>query len=370
MNNSFYYPVAINDRNDIDDIPNFDICYITQSGLCNQLRRLINEVINGFNQNKFIFVIDSFLYCIQKGKLCNASNIFDYDEMARKMSDILEKEIIFVDRINAFTKILSVKYGLKSLKVIDITNNFKINDIKLSLSVDPLPNVKKYIYIKYIVGGHILNETYDENDIDANFDENYIKNIFMNKKFANLDTNHHNTELFNKLLTCISFNPKVMNIIDKISNTYIQSDIDCCIHLRIEDDAINHWSKINNLDQESFKNKLHEKYKCLINKYFYGNILVLCNDTNKISEFFINKQYHCIPQNLKEELSNIHLGLIGREINALIDLLTAIRNHCLFIGNYNNILSRGSTFSHVIMQYNKKNICIDLDNIESYEVIT
>jgi hypothetical protein len=59
-----------------------------------------------------------------------------------------------------------------------------------------------------------------------------------------------------------------------------------------------------------------------------------------------------------------------REKNAIVDLLTSQACNNIFIGNYNPVLSRGSTFSYYIYKMIKAtNIFIDLDSIYDDEYI-
>ncbi|QKF93473.1 GDP-fucose domain-containing protein [Fadolivirus algeromassiliense] len=384
MNLGQYFPTIINDRKNIESLPNYNIKYICQSGLCNQIYALINRIIKGYNTDKSIFVIDSFIYCIDKSKLCIASNIFDYQNMSTAMSEILGKKIYFIDRTNVDVQIISAKYGLESLKTIDFTDlfkqsftktNFSINSTKLKqiLKDDPLPGVLKKLYLKYKVGTCQFEEIYDECNINLSFDENTIQNSIFKGDWYDLGNNNKfNISLFNKLLLGIRFSSKIISTADYLYNIHLKTHFDYAIHLRIEDDAINFWSKINKLDPDEFREIIYKKYVDLIQKYSNGNIFVLINDTEKIDQITkaTGKSFYYLTKEQKEQASELFLGLSGREINGIIDLLVCTKYSFNFIGCHNLKLMKGSTFSYVILQHIiGKKILIDLDNIKDDEQI-
>jgi len=153
-----------------------------------------------------------------------------------------------------------------------------------------------------------------------------------------------------------------MNQIDKTKKINI-------LHLRVEDDATNHWNKFNNLSNEEFKNKLEEKYINLIEKYINKedqNIILTYSTNNKVIDYLKenNYKYYFIEKKVN----------LGREVNALVDFLISQECNNIFIGNFdmNNELINGSTFSYLIsilLKSNIKQILITLENINKKEDI-
>jgi hypothetical protein len=175
------------------------------------------------------------------------------------------------------------------------------------------------------------------------YDTSMFEDIIVNIKY--------NTSYIEKSKIILSkerFNPSKVNI----------------IHLRIEDDAIKHWAKMNKLPQIVFKDYIENKYITLIDKYISKEdttIILSSSLKNKVIDFLSANSYnYMINEKYFEE----------REKNAIVDLLTSQLCNNIFIGNYNPVLSRGSTFSYYISKMTKAtNICIDLDSIYDDEYI-
>jgi hypothetical protein len=144
------------------------------------------------------------------------------------------------------------------------------------------------------------------------------------------------------------------------SNTFIRNNgIDDSIninivHLRLEKDAIQHWSLQNGMNEEEFKTKLTQKYihliNNLINKEDKTILLTYCKE-NQVINYLKTNHYQFYIQE-KERNNN-------REINAIIDLLNS--KHC------NNVFIAvgGSTFSWTVMKMTnpKKIEWFDINNL-------
>jgi hypothetical protein len=133
------------------------------------------------------------------------------------------------------------------------------------------------------------------------------------------------------------------------------------IHLRVEDDAIKHWAKLSNVNPVLFKNALEAKYIYLINKYINKHaftIVMTYNKNNNVMKYLHNNGYYFFTK--KKDLS------IGRECNALQDLLLARKMNNFFIG------AAGSTFSQFINNSAKfkKLILINLNKIDKPATVT
>ena len=132
------------------------------------------------------------------------------------------------------------------------------------------------------------------------------------------------------------------------------------IHLRLETDAIKHWSKMNNMDQLQFKDYTENKYIQLIAKNISQSdytIILSGSQDNKVITYLKENNY-CYK--------STHKHYEDREKNAIVDLLISQNCTNIFIGNFNFEKLNGSTFSYYICKlFTKsiKKICIDLDRI-------
>lgn len=165
---------------------------------------------------------------------------------------------------------------------------------------------------------------------------------------------------FEEFTKYIRFNPtyyelanKTLSVVGTNYNT---------IHIRTEEDALNHWSKQNRMNIDQFKTSLEELYIKKIEAYFTKSIpiLLVTSDINSPIIDFLKAEgytYYFTDKELK-----------GREVNAIVDLIIGSQTTNHFIGNYNNELLRGSSFSYLILQLLKPTCIytsIDLDNLHA-----
>lgn len=269
------------------------------NGLCNQLSFVINSILYASRNNKKYVVLDNFLKDNKSLISCPYS------------------EIINLPVTNRYLK----KY------------NVELKD-KMSVNLDP--NILESLFQKHSVLRY--------SDLDYNWiSYNDFFEIYHNIQFQN-----HFYNLSNNLIT---------EIHQKLGND-IKINI---IHLRIEDDAVNHWSTRNNMSALLFKMLLVDKYLYLIKKYINKEAFTIVNTYNKdniIIKFLKENGYNFFTK--KSNISD------GRECNALKDLLLSRKMNNFFIG------ATRSTFSDFILNSApfKKSIMIDLDNVKSPAFIT
>lgn len=161
----------------------------------------------------------------------------------------------------------------------------------------------------------------------------------------------------------IRFNDIFYELSNELANVDTTQPLNV-IHLRIEPDAIRHWSKMNNLSEVVFTEKLHNIYRTVVKDIPPGEQILILTDSIKhplIKEF--SKTHHIIT--IDKSSCGQRLGFAGREISAIIDLLAGIKCNATFIGCHNLVKKRGSTFSFTlwILSECKKGIFIDLDDI-------
>jgi len=276
--------------------PHFGIA----NGLCNQLSFLINAVLYSSKNNITNIIVDDFLKDNTLLTSCPFSEIIDMD----KANEYLQK----------------YKVTITDKKMMD--NLMKPHFLEKEFS-KITPGVQTSVSDSWIDS--------------ANFFD-IFNNIVFRPVFYNL-SNNLITEIKSKLGQDVKIN---------------------VIHLRIEDDAVNHWSKLNNLRPDVFKSELEKKYINLINKYinkYVFTIVMTYNKNNNVIKYLQSNGYYFFTKKTDSTL--------GRECNAIQDLLLARKMNNFFIG------VEGSTFSSFIANSAtyKKGIFIDINNINKPETV-
>jgi hypothetical protein len=271
------------------------------NGLCNQLSFLINGILYASKNGIQNVIVDNFLKDNVSLSSCPFSDIINIPEFNN-----------FLTRYNV---------SLKDKNFLDISVNTKIMEKQFTNCIQ---------YGKTSV---------DDSWIDHSQFYFIYNNIPFHSNYYNL-ANNLISEITQKLGDDIKIN---------------------VIHLRIEDDALNHWSKMNNMNPFLYKKILVRKYLYFISKYinkYAFTILLSYNKKNIITNFLNKNGYYYFTK--KSDFSS------GRECNALIDLLLARKMNNFFIG------AAGSTFSHFINNSVnfKKSILIDIININNPVSIT
>lgn len=339
------------------------------AGFTNQISCLITSIILAYRYGKKIVIVDNFYsdFVIETSGVC-ISKIIDLD----KINNYVSKKygIIIFSRYDIDFKIKHVSYGYNN-DLYDVTDKminlfYKNNTLYVpknlimnTLNGDPCPNIKKRMMIEYSINDNNFTEMFNEilkEDIifDVSLDAPF------NLIFGWID--RLDRIMFYDILYNIQYNPiynaMSENFIKSISNdTNTKINV---LHVRLEHDAIKHWSKMNHMDEPSFKNYFENKYIELIRTHVDKsdeNIILSYLTDNAVIDFLKNEgyKYHFFQKNNE-----------GREINALIDLLIASKCNNVFIGNHHPQKLNGSTFSYYIsikLPTNVKQILIDVDHI-------
>ena len=233
------------------------------------------------------------------------------------------------------------------------------------MGIDPCPGIQKSLYLNVKINDELVEIEYPENHYFSSIvDFSSSKNDF--EFYDLLEPN-----LFNQMLRAIVFADEFYDIVSSIQkqlNLNLEQKL-VVVHLRLEDDALCHWSKQNKLTLDDFQQKLINLYTEALEHNVNSQtdlLMVLSNEPQKMNQFF--PQYKCVPsiKELKDCLLKDKLGSTGRELAAIIDLLLASQLGSTFIGCHNLELKRGSTFSYNILQNVKpgNKIClIDLDDV-------
>lgn len=197
---------------------------------------------------------------------------------------------------------------------------------------------------------------------DGKQDKNYWKKI----KFRMGWYSWINKTQFDLIIHSLRFNPKFYQLADQLTKD-ITGPINV-VHLRVEEDGIKHWSKMNKLPPKTFRTRLHNKYRKQIADSIPkgSNLIVLCGDHNHtlINEFKNNYKVYTFDHS---EILNETFGFSGREVSAILDLLIGAKCDNIFMGCHNLQQKRGSTFSYMLykMMDNKMSMFIDLDKIDN-----
>jgi hypothetical protein len=277
--------------------------YSPGSGLTNQIFSLVTSIIIALYNKESIIVVDQFLDDFSKDSSSPISTILDMEET---------------------NKLLYSHYGVMLIDRHNIDRKLVSNDI----IVDINKNTEYKHTFAWI------------NDINKELFEHILMNIRFHKDFVEKSIH------FKEKNNCNNGKTNV-------------------IHLRVENDAIKHWSKMNNMTEQNFKAYIENKYIDLIKKYIDKNdqtIILSSTFDNAVIDFLLNNGYSYL-------FTEKHFE--GREKNAITDLLISESCNNIFIGNFNPLKLNGSSFSYFIsktLPEHVKQIMIDLDRIYDNEI--
>lgn len=295
------------------------------NGLCNQLLSLVSAILFCIRTKKQLLIVDKFLTEINTNSYCSISQVFNLFQINKYLH---KYNLRIVDGFNinstAFRPIswevitLAKKHDNKRLLAFidEIYSNLYFSKYLMSYALNFINEKLNYNPIEFIQSDDI-NIIEDDDNVDYNVDGN--------------------TEQTNKKINVI--------------------------HLRAEDDAIEHWSKQNNMNQHVFKRILTVKYIELITNTIQKEdiTLVLTSDTNnEVVQFMKENEYNIMFIDKKFTGNQP-----GRELNAVVDLIIGRYCNNVFIG------CDGSTFSELLLKYipdvsehgNVEKITFDLNNI-------
>ena len=273
------------------------------SGLCNQLNSLLSTICLCLNKEKII-VIDKFLKEINTDNYSPISDIINLE----KTNKFLEKyNIALIDGCFTYNlNIINAKYGCDNI-FIDVTKK-----------------------IKYFLNNNSFRINKNINGNNKNYTSAPSWDLIDSNEFIDITNDIYKNIFFNDCL--INESNKFIDLINLDSNSIVN-----IIHLRLEEDAINWWSTINNINKNDFKIKLINKYIGLINELINKEdktIILTYSNENMVLDYLKNNNYNYYIQE-KNKNNN-------REVNAIIDIINS--KHC------NNVFIAvgGSTFSWTI----------------------
>jgi hypothetical protein len=398
----------------------YSTIFTNGSGFTNQIISFIYSIIIAINEKHRVIVVDKFLDDNIQSSCTPISHIINLKELNEYL--LQKYNIIVVDKYSIVNwKILSAYYGATANFKNDITEEIKdgclfgdrlfinkytdFNRIK----GDPSYGKEKHFYLTYEISisssdsstttTHKVEEIYNEiltNHIAIDISNSEYKFNFINLFHLYGYTNYYN--IFDEILSKIHYAKEFENCalatirklepIFNLRNSYFVStplrlvntrtptatrpaffaQTVNVIHLRVEKDAIKHWSAVNNMSYGEFKDAIEAKYIALIQKYMdtKDKIILLanldeCMDSSVI-DFLIRNDY---PVVLSEKF------FAYREKNAIVDLLVSRVCNNIFIGCINK-QKEGSAFSHYISKMvgaEVMKIGIDIDSIKDPEYV-
>jgi hypothetical protein len=352
-----------------------DISPLKNSGFCNQIYSILYTCGHALRNNIHFIFIGKYLKEIDTSNYCNIGEIINIDATNQFLKDY---NMVLIDYFDFSFKIAEAKYGIGNT-TIDVTNEIKkycenkrffmSRNINLnSLFGNPVKFFKdKFfislnrnnlkLYITYAINNITCKEIYEQ---DCGYLKSDIFYDFENVVFAPSLRIHNDCSPFSLgLLRNITFNNNMIltakKYIDFIlwKNKNNKPNKINCIHLRLEDDAIECWSKQNDMSQLQFKTVIEEKYIDQIKKNIEktdATLILSHNYDNKVIEFLKYNGYNYV---LTPKMDK------NRDIAAIYDLL---------IGQYCNnvyIFVYESSFSYTLLyriyeQSNLKRIQLEL----------
>lgn len=373
---------------------------LNSSGFTNQIISFILSIICAIRTNKKVVIIDNFLNDASKDTYTPISHIINLRELNRFLSQTYN--VVVIDKNYASFNVLSANYGTDEHNI-DVTeiikNNYakksgvfidKNHDFNLIFQQDPCVGYYKRLSLKYEIatvheGNQIfavapyyhrtiqIEETYDEyNREDVKIDIENSEYIFDFISLNDMYSVTNYVPVFESILSNITYASEFVHnanqTINQSTNFDRKTERINVIHLRVEPDAIDFWSKQNKLEYAEFQTIIESKYIELIQKYMNktDKIIILSGShENGVLDFLTKNEYNLfIPDKYYED----------REKNAIVDLIISKQCNNVFLGCIHNTLWNGSTFSYYISKIvdnsvKKVGININNDSIFSQECV-
>lgn len=333
------------------------------TGLTNQLFALITSILVCRMKNKSVLICCDFRDDFSNNKSTPISHVFNMNQFNLFLR---RYNITLFDSKYIDFKITNAVYG-NNYNLIDVTNEVinKFYDVSTqcmyipcatnlnSIKGDPIYGKKKELYIQYTINNQPFTEVVCEG---------FSNNIVFDLKTATYSHDFawiHSIDrrLFDEILRNIPFHDRFVDI-PNIQELAKRVNV---LHLRLEDDAINHWAGVNKMEVCKFQSAIEEKYISIITQCINKsdmNIILSGSTTNEVINFMVNNGYNVtIPMKHFTD---------ARELNAIVDFLMSKNCNNVFVGNFNMKSLSGSTFSYLIsihLNSEIKQVYIDLDRI-------
>ena len=272
-----------------------------RSGLCNQLNCIAIGLVIGAIYNRQIYFHGFQLDYLNEYELTDFETIIDIDYLNKILKEYKIQ-----------TTILKKKDLSKNGLIYENINNIEVLNTE-NIPIFNINNIFTYLNIKENLNKQILNL------------KNPINTILPDEM----------NNFYNYIRIHIKFNTKYMEITNNILEKFELNNF-CCVHLRIEDDAIEYVNKKNDFDyindiyKQIYINEL-EILKKTNTQIYVCTSLGLFENKNNLFYKIIKKQYNLIDKN--DLLMELGLNdiLEQREICGIIDYLIALKSD-YFVG--------------------------------------
>jgi hypothetical protein len=275
-------------------------------GLCNQLQTIVKGILLAIKYNRNLY-IDKFQIDLASNRLADINTILNINEMNKFLKNVIKTQIVILDELNINIDNNFCKYNLPNIDYNNISTIDYIND-----------DIESNKHMEIIYLGNIVSL-----DIRKSF--NYVWEDISNKN------------LYFYIMDNIKFNKIFYELKDYIKKTLNLTKFNC-IHMRIEDDALSHFSHCYNLTVDNYNKQIITFYEDNIERicqdkkpiYICSGMLEFHNKTN------LNYYKNLIKNNkFLRDKTNINLNkyyLHNRELIAIIDLLISFDSD-LFVGS-------------------------------------
>ena len=272
-----------------------------RSGLCNQLNCIAIGLVIGSIYNRQIYFHGFQLDYLNEYELTDFETIIDIDYLNKILKEFKIQ-----------TTILKKKDLSKNGLIYENINNIEVLNTE-NIPIFNIKNIFPFLNIKENLNKQILNL------------KNPINTILPDEM----------NNFYNYIRIHIKFNTKYMEITNNIIEKFELNNF-CCVHLRIEDDAIEYVNKKNDFDyindiyKQIYINEL-EILKKTNTQIYVCTSLGLFENKNNLFYKIIKKQYNLIDKN--DLLMELGLNdiLEQREICGIIDYLIALKSD-YFVG--------------------------------------
>lgn len=340
------------------------------SGFCNQLNHMIHGVIRCISENIDVMVVNDFKLEIHSDEICPIGDVVDM----RKWNEYLRSEYgLTVVSEREFSVLVNTAYYGTMDNMMDVRApfdaHFRRGDKYLvdpsfhlnQLSHDPVPGTEKSLRVVYNVGSYQVSKIYPAENIHLDFAcTREGLSWILYESLAESRVWHEN--LMQRLPLHPRFYEEARSWAERMPNPVH------VLHLRMEDDAILHWSKQNKMAPDMFRGTLASKYIDVLtthNGVRKGSVLVLSyNEDNAVLDWLESQNIPYVQ--LEKDRTK------GREWNAARDLVIAeMLGNGILIGALDYYRMQGSTFTHYLMQRMKAmyTVLIDIERIREKPVI-
>lgn len=344
---------------------------ITESftGFTNQMIFLASAIVSAANHQSNVVVVQGFLDNIHTSNYSPIRQVLNLEETNFFLKE--KYNVIVADRSNLVFELVNVLYGTPSAFV-DVTDFIKAKCMRNNrlgipkqldfnhIRGDPCVGTVKNISVNYKVNGHLFTRNHAENrngDIILNNEAPYNLPVEypLDISVPEFDPILKNLVFSSTLQQCAN------QVVSRIEACNISSKKINVIHLRMEQDAIDHWSQLNQISKGQFQQSLQQRYIDLITEHISPDdetILLSASVSNGVVDFLEKNHYR---------YRFIEKFFQGREKNAIVNLLVSRICNNVFLG------CGGSTFSMYVSKVMSvpcpTTIYINLNNLKDDTIV-